>query len=942
MLLAVSLTFFSSSLFADDSLDPVRLFSKEKYPLNLHMQVLEDKSNALTIDQVASIEYAEKFINNDQLILNLGISKSTYWFRFALIYPDAYPNKDSHKRWYLEAGSPALDVAELFISEANGIYEVKKSDGRTDYSGKELAHANSVFPLDMQIGQEQTFYVKIKNETSAHIPLTLWTPEGFVAKTSKGEFIYGLLLGGMLALIIYNIFIYISVRDISYFYYVIYFIGLLVFCSLESGRGLLHLDTYFGAISRGNLKYIIWFVPVALFYFVKHFMDTAQHYPKIDKALNIAAMIAFISLILSPFFDYTIATRWNMIYMMILLPSFSGMLIYCWMKGNDNAKYFFLAWFFNVLGLFVLTGVTLQVIPATPLTLAASQIGIALEALTLSFALAHRIKTEQARTLDSDAQTMAYLSHYQSIFDNAREGMYKMSLNGVFISVNPAMVKMFSFSDSIKFMSRGRKVSMALFESPEKQYKECVENGTSNNSLYFTRKDGKDFWGDHQVKLISDESGKPSHLEGTLIDVTQINLKERAVKEEQLERNKKEIAEETASAKSGFLSIMSHEIRTPLTAIMGFTESLKDISLSKEDKDEAIQLIVGNSHRLLQLINDILDLSKIEANKLSVEVIPVEITPIIDQLSREFSRKAHDKDIEFHVNYTFPFPSEIISDPTRIMQTLKNLCDNAIKFTEKGRVTLSAVYEKNCKKIIFTVTDTGIGMDENVVRNIFREFDQADVSASRQYEGAGLGLTIAKKLTLLMDGDIEVSSEPGRGSTFTISIDASFPDNVRWIDKVDSSSVKNSRLSSFIPNLTGTVLLAEDNIVNQKLIKKVLENTGVEVIIAADGVEACEYFKNATPDFVLMDINMPNKNGIEATKHIRINNQSVPIYALTAETNQEEINKVLEVGCNGFLSKPVNKTLLYSALAECLPRRDESSHKNKTLHVERILDQRKT
>ena len=157
LLLAIGLTFFSSSLFADDSLDPVRLFSKEKYSLNLHMHVLEDTTNSLTIDQIASPEYADKFKAKDQSTLSLGISRSTFWLKFKLIYPEAYPNKKNSQQWFLEAGNPGLDVAELFIPEVNGIYDVRLSDMGSSYKNREITHVNSVFPLEMLIGQEKVF-----------------------------------------------------------------------------------------------------------------------------------------------------------------------------------------------------------------------------------------------------------------------------------------------------------------------------------------------------------------------------------------------------------------------------------------------------------------------------------------------------------------------------------------------------------------------------------------------------------------------------------------------------------------------------------------------------------------------------------------------------------------------------------------------------------------
>ena len=278
--------------------------------------------------------------------------------------------------------------------------------------------------------------------------------------------------------------------------------------------------------------------------------------------------------------------------------------------------------------------------------------------------------------------------------------------------------------------------------------------------------------------------------------------------------------------------------------------------------------------------------------------------------------------------YQYPLPGILIGDPLRISQVLKNLCSNAIKFTEKGSVVLSVLWDSKRNKLVFEVIDSGVGMSEEVQHNLFQIFDQADTSSTRQHGGTGLGLAIAQKLAVLMGGGIAVVSKVGKGSALTFDVAGELPPHVDWLQDHDVRSKKDRarkrNMLKSIPKLSGTVLLAEDNVVNQKLIERVLKKTGVNVITAADGVEACEACDNALPDFVLMDINMPRRNGMEAVKYLRDRGYQIPIYALTAEVDQVEIDKALAAGCQGVLTKPLNTRKLFEVLEALMPHYDSS------------------
>lgn len=924
--MALQLLSMSSSVLAEDDLAPVRLFSNASYDLNANMRILEDPTNELTIDQVATQKYDADFISHGKGIPNLGISQSTYWIKTKVIYPDSYPNKDNRKKWFLEVGRSNLDISELFIPETDGVYTVITSDTRSEFSEKEVVHVNSVFPVTTLLDQEVMFYIKIKSKTSMYFPVTLWTPEGFAKKVAIEEFLYGVFLGAMTILLTYNLFLYVSVRDVGYLYYVFYLGSITLVDVLESGHGTIHIGSFLGFIEREYILLLLSVTAISTMLFAKNFMSTAKDYPMLDFTLNFMAIISLMTACVFFVTEYKVASIWNQLAFTGFMPIFLCIVAYCWFHGNQNAKFLFFAWIFNVVGLTVFSGISIKLLPTNVFTLSALPLGILAEAVLLSFALSNRIKNESNAVLLADRKAMLSLSRYESVFNNAREGMYEMSLAGKVISANPAILRMFGFDDFRQLCGCGSAFGSHLFRDTNSQFREMLGGEVSSNDLCFIRKRGEKVWAHHSARLIFGKNGSPSHIEGTILNVTQQKLKEIAVKGQEREHTEKVIAEASTNAKSEFLANMSHEIRTPLTAIIGFSESLKEVNLSPSEKKSATDLVVDNSHTLLRLINDILDFSKIEADKLDVEELVVNVSEVVGSIREPFVARAKEKGLRFDVVYRYPIPSIVLSDPTRISQVLGNLCENAIKFTEKGSVLLVVSWNEEINKLQFEVIDSGLGVLCDDQQKLFQVFDQADTSSTRAHGGSGLGLAISQKLAVMMGGNIEVLSEVNKGSVFTFTVGAKLPESMVWIRSAEFSPSLSSPLSpshktkkSFAAsNFSGTVLLAEDNIVNQKLIERVLKKTGVSVVVVSDGVEACDYCDSALPDFILMDINMPNRDGLEATRYIRDKGHTLPIYALTAETSKEELDKAIDAGCDGFLSKPLNKELLVNAMAEHL------------------------
>ncbi len=373
-------------------------------------------------------------------------------------------------------------------------------------------------------------------------------------------------------------------------------------------------------------------------------------------------------------------------------------------------------------------------------------------------------------------------------------------------------------------------------------------------------------------------------------------------------------------AKGQFLANMSHEIRTPMNAIIGFSDVLAEDNLTPDQKKH-VSIIRESGKTLLQLINDILDFSKIEAGKMDVEHIKCSPKKLLSNIELMMSPAAKAKNLVFKVNYGQNLPAEIITDPVRIQQCLINLCNNAIKFTERGHVYVNAYLEttEQQRMVRFDVEDTGIGIPFEKQHSIFEAFNQADDTHCRKYGGTGLGLAIAKKLMELLGGKISVNSTPGKGSTFTIllppGLDIDSQSSTEQNDKLYQDEKSDGNQDE---HFSGKVLVAEDTPTNQLLIRLLLEKLGLDVTIAQDGRQAVEMASEEFFDLIFMDMHMPEMSGYEATKALRKQGLLIPIIALTASAMKGDEEKCIACGCSAYLCKPIDRRTLVRAVRRFL------------------------
>lgn len=384
----------------------------------------------------------------------------------------------------------------------------------------------------------------------------------------------------------------------------------------------------------------------------------------------------------------------------------------------------------------------------------------------------------------------------------------------------------------------------------------------------------------------------------------------------------KDSAEVANRAKSGFLANMSHEIRTPLTAILGFSETLRDDEQSKEDFDQSVDSIIKAGNHLHQIINDVLDLSKIEAEQLEIENVESSLFQIMSDVGDLVGSRARNKGLTFDIFYEFPVPETFYTDAVRLKQILINVCDNARKFTESGGLTVEVSYREKTSQLSFTVTDTGIGMTREEMSHIFKAFTQADASTIRQYGGTGLGLCISRQLAQKLGGDITCQSEKGKGSQFVVTVSAKVKEGTDFVTSENSSDLiyreSTNRKARSPKTLSGKVLLAEDSIENQQLISMYVRKTGADITVAENGKIAVNHAMSEEFDLILMDMQMPVMGGLEATQWLRQINCETPIVALTANALKQDRERCMAAGANDYLTKPVDLSRFYKVLEKYL------------------------
>lgn len=494
--------------------------------------------------------------------------------------------------------------------------------------------------------------------------------------------------------------------------------------------------------------------------------------------------------------------------------------------------------------------------------------------------------------------------NYRSIFEGSVDGIFRTDLDGNYLEANTALARIYKYKSLEDFFTHMVK-AVNLYVDPmrRREFRERIENDgvVKDFESEVHCADGSTIWINETARLIKDENGRPMSYEGLVRDIT-------GKKAAEAELQKAiDSAHNANRAKSEFLANMSHEIRTPMNAILGFSELLKGL-IADGRAQSYLQAITSSGRTLLSLINDILDLSKIEAGKLVLEYDALDVRVILHDVQHIFTQKAEQKGIELKLEISPDLPRSLLLDEVRLRQILFNVVGNALKFTERGSVTVRASVgaryeERDSIELLLEVEDSGIGISEDQQQRIFEAFSQQAGQSTKKYGGTGLGLSITKRLVEMMNGQISIRSQIGEGSLFKFS----FPE----IKKVASNQSQETTMeqafdvTDFEPC---RVLAADDIAMNRDLFRAFFYDSGHELIEATNGREAVELARQEKPDIILMDVRMPVMDGVQATRLLKADPElkHIPIIVVTASAMQAE-EEALKPISDGFIRKPVSR-----------------------------------
>ncbi|HMN47885.1 MAG TPA: ATP-binding protein [Ignavibacteriaceae bacterium] len=521
---------------------------------------------------------------------------------------------------------------------------------------------------------------------------------------------------------------------------------------------------------------------------------------------------------------------------------------------------------------------------------------------------------------------------YRAIFDNSIDGIYQSTHEGKFLTVNNALVKMLGYELPEELMETNINQYYKIPEEREKLLSEIKRNGSiENHLLHLVDKNKNELTVKLNARLITDGDKSKYFYEGTMRDVTSeleaLEKRKQAELELKSEKEKSDaLAKEAlklSSAKSKFLANMSHEIRTPMNGILGFLSLIEaDSYSSKEELNNFVKNAKVSAESLLETINAVLDLSKIEAGKLELENLNFNLKKIVEQAVSIVYPKAKEKSLSIAIETPDASELNFVGDPTKLRQIFLNLLSNAVKFTQHGEIKVAVSLEQidnDRIRIHNSITDTGIGIPADKINKLFKPFSQVDGTEGKNFGGTGLGLVICKEFTNLMEGDISVKSNQGAGSQFNFSVVLKkqhisaeqlkeLAENELKFEKDLAQNASIDLKANYEKRKEYKLLLAEDNLINQKVVIRMLNSAGYQVDAVMNGEQVLRVYSQKNYDLILMDVQMPEVDGYTATKKIREmepHKNSVPIIAITAHALVGDREKCIEAGMNEYISKPV-------------------------------------
>lgn len=747
-------------------------------PLGRDMYVFEDVRGDASIDDIASPALQPSFRAHDKSVLNAGYSRSVFWLRLDLEYR---PQQATGARnWLLELAYPPLDHLELYLADADGRFQLAQRTGDAlPFDSRQIRQHNYLFELSLQPGQPQRLYLRLESQGSIQAPLTLWAPNAYLEQQPGRIYVLGIIYGVLLVMLVYNLFIYLSVRDTSYLYYILYIASFGLYQVSVNGAGIEYFWPNSPWWANAATPFLIGSAALFGCQFARSFLHTAEHSPWIDRALVLMMACGAVVMLLALTVSYATALRLATYLALVFTVLIFTAGILAWLRGMRVARYFIFAWSAFLVGGAINTLMVLGYLPNLFLTMYASQIGSALEVSLLSLALADRInamKEERARILQEAGRKLEALNQ--------------------------------ELADSNRF-------------------------------------------------------------------------------------------------KDEFLATVTHELRTPMNGVIGSLELMQTVKMDVE-LEQYQKTAAASARDMMRMVNDILALTELQAGKLYPRREPFSLRGLFDGLRAQYAPRAEEKGLAFGLELDDSLPDILEGDAGKLGQALGHLLDNAIKFTREGHVILrvgrtGSVGDSLPLSVV--VSDTGIGFESDA-DELYQRFQQIDGSITRQYGGLGIGLAICRQLVDLLGGSLEHESRPGQGSCFRLEVPLILP------LQPQVSDARTVRPHGGVLQRQAqqcTVLIVEDNAINQLVTRGMLLKLGYRVRTADNGMEALDLLRNEAVDAVLLDCQMPLMDGFATCRALRAlpGCAEVPVLAITAHSHSGDRERCLAAGMSDYLAKPV-------------------------------------
>lgn len=747
-------------------------------PLGQSMYVFEDVRGDASIDDVSSQAVQGSFRLHDKPVLNAGYSRSVFWLRLDLQY---LPRQEQGARsWLLELAYPPLDHLELYLPDDSGSFTLAQRTGDAlPFDSRQIRQNNYLFELSLEPGQTKRIYLRLESQGSIQAPLTLWSPNAYLEEQPGRIYVLGIIYGVLLVMLVYNLFIFLSVRDTSYLYYILYIASFGLYQISVNGAGIEYFWPDSPWWANAATPFLIGSAALFGCQFARSFLHTAEHSLWVDRLLLVLMACGAAVMILALCISYATALRLATYLALLFTVVIFAAGILAWLRGMRVARYFIFAWTAFLVGGIVNTLMVLGYVPNVFLTMYASQIGSALEVGLLSLALADRInamKEERTRILQEAGRKLEALNQ--------------------------------ELADSNRF-------------------------------------------------------------------------------------------------KDEFLATVTHELRTPMNGVIGSLELMQTVKMDVE-LEQYQKTAAASARDMMRMVNDILALTELQAGKLYPRRDAFSLRGLLDGLYAQYAPRAEDKGLSFTLELDDSLPDTLEGDAAKLAQALGYLLDNAIKFTSEGGVTLEVGRAGSIGSnlpLSVVVSDSGIGF-AHVEGDLYQRFHQLDGSMTRKYGGLGIGLAICRHLVDLLGGSLSHESQPGVGSRFRLNVPLTLPEQpvtpVARSPRQSSGTVQRQAQQC-------TVLIVEDNAINQLVTRGMLLKLGYRVRTADNGAEALTLLREESVDAVLLDCQMPVMDGFATCRAIRAlpGCAEVPVLAITAHSHSGDRERCLAAGMSDYLAKPV-------------------------------------